>query len=84
MEITEVRIKLMEDNNERLLAFCGLEWDERCLDFAGRAGSVTSASVWDVREPLYQRSSGRARHYARELSPLATSLAARRGGLDSS
>jgi tetratricopeptide (TPR) repeat protein len=60
---------------ERLLAFCGLEWDERCLDFSAAGGSVTSASVWQVREALYQRSSGRARHYARELSALATYLA---------
>jgi Tfp pilus assembly protein PilF len=61
---------------QRLLGFCDLEWDERCLDFAAGRGSVASASVWQVREPLYQRSSGRARHYARELSALATYLAA--------
>lgn len=28
MEITEVRIKLMEDNNERLLAFCSVTFDD--------------------------------------------------------
>ena len=28
MEITEVRIKLMEDNNERLLAFCSITFDD--------------------------------------------------------
>ena len=28
MEITEVRIKLMEDNNERLLAFCSITLDD--------------------------------------------------------
>jgi tetratricopeptide (TPR) repeat protein len=61
---------------QRLLAFCDLEWSESCLDFAGRAGAVKSASVWQVREPLYQRSSGRARHYSRELAGLAADLAA--------
>jgi tetratricopeptide (TPR) repeat protein len=61
---------------QRLLAFCSLPWDERCLEFADRGGSVTSASVWQVREPLYQRSSGRARHYTRELTALAAHLAA--------
>jgi tetratricopeptide (TPR) repeat protein len=60
---------------QRLLAFCGLDWNEACLDFAQRAGSVKTASVWQVREALYQRSSGRARHYARELDPLAKYLA---------
>jgi tetratricopeptide (TPR) repeat protein len=59
----------------RLLTFCGLDWHEGCLDFARRAGSVKTASVWQVREALYQRSSGRARHYARELAALAASLA---------
>jgi stage V sporulation protein G len=28
VEITEVRIKLMEDNNERLLAFCSVTFDD--------------------------------------------------------
>jgi hypothetical protein len=59
---------------ERLLAFCGLPWSEACLDFAGRAASVKTASVWQVREALYQRASGRARHYARELAELAAEL----------
>jgi len=60
---------------QRLLAFCGLDWDESCLELERGGGSVTSASVWQVREPLYQRSSGRAAHYARELGALAAYLA---------
>jgi hypothetical protein len=36
---------------------------------------VKTASVWQVREPLYQSSSGRARHYARELAALTEDLA---------
>ena len=58
----------------RLLEFCGLPWDEAVLNFAGRAGSVRTASVWQVREPLYRHASGRARHYARELAALADYL----------
>ncbi len=60
---------------QRLVAFCGLDWDEACLDLAHGAGAVKTASVWQVREGLYQRSSGRSRHYARELAPLAAELA---------
>lgn len=59
---------------ERLLAFCGLEWDERCLTPQSAAGAVKTASVWQVRQPIYQSSSGRARHYARQLAPLAAWL----------
>jgi tetratricopeptide (TPR) repeat protein len=60
---------------QRLLAFCDLEWNESCLDFAGRAASVRSASVWQVRETLHGHSSGRARHYAAELAALGAYLA---------
>jgi tetratricopeptide (TPR) repeat protein len=60
---------------QRLLAFCGLDWNEACLEFAQRAGSVRTASVWQVRQGLYLRSSGRARHYARELETLTSYLA---------
>ncbi|HEX8256355.1 MAG TPA: sulfotransferase [Allosphingosinicella sp.] len=55
---------------EALLAFCGLPWDEACLSFHAAANVVKTASVWQVREPLYRRSSGRWRHYAAHLGPL--------------
>ena len=55
---------------ERLLAFLGLDWDPGCLAFHQLDNAVKTASVWQVREPLYQRSSGRARHYQRQLAPL--------------
>jgi hypothetical protein len=58
-----------------LLDFCGLEWDEACLSFAQRGNAVRTASVWQVRQPLYQHASGRARHYARQLEPLRAYLA---------
>jgi tetratricopeptide (TPR) repeat protein len=55
---------------ERLLAFCGLDWEENCMSFHRVSNAVKTASVWQVREPLYQRSSGRWRNYARHLDPL--------------
>jgi hypothetical protein len=60
---------------EKLLASLGLEWDERCLAPPPPGRAVKTASVWQVREPLYQRSSGRSRHYARELEELREYLA---------
>lgn len=59
---------------ERLLAFCGLDWEEDCMSFHRVSNSVKTASVWQVREPLYQRSSGRWRNYARHLEPLRAYL----------
>jgi tetratricopeptide (TPR) repeat protein len=60
---------------ESLLEFCGLPWDERCMRFHEAAGAVKTASVWQVREPLYQRSSGRWRNYAAQLAPVIEYLA---------
>jgi tetratricopeptide (TPR) repeat protein len=57
-----------------LLAHCGLDWDARCLEFHQARGSVKTASVWQVRQPLYQRSSGRWRNYERQLAPLRAML----------
>lgn len=55
---------------EQLLAFCGLEWEESCLAFHRVGNAVKTASVWQVREPLYGRSSGRWRNYAAQLAPV--------------
>jgi tetratricopeptide (TPR) repeat protein len=55
---------------EQLLAFCGLEWEESCLAFHRVDNAVKTASVWQVREPLYRRSSGRWRNYAAQLAPV--------------
>jgi lipoprotein NlpI len=63
---------------EKLLGFLGLDWDERCLAVPPAGRAIKTASVWQVREPLYQRSSGRARHYARELDELRGYLALER------
>lgn len=62
---------------ERLLAFCGLEWDDACLSFHRAKNLVKTASVWQVREPLYRRASGRWRHYERHIEPLRRELAER-------
>ena len=61
---------------ERLTRFCGLEWEEACLSFEQAARAVKTASVWQVRERLYQRSSGRWRNYAAHIAPLQAYLRA--------
>jgi tetratricopeptide (TPR) repeat protein len=60
---------------QALFEYCGVPWNESYLNFADRPGSVKTASVWQVRQGLHQRSSGRARHYAPELVALARDLA---------
>jgi hypothetical protein len=43
---------------------------------ATRSAAIRTASVWQVREPLYATSSGRSRNYGPELAPLREYLAA--------
>ncbi|MFZ5670915.1 MAG: tetratricopeptide repeat-containing sulfotransferase family protein [Pseudomonadota bacterium] len=54
----------------RLTAFLGLAPDAGMLDAHRRAGAVKTASVWQVREPLHRRASGRADRYARQTAAL--------------
>jgi Tfp pilus assembly protein PilF len=54
----------------RALDFIGLPFEAACLDFHKSSAPVKTASVWQVREPLYTRSSGRWRNYEKHLGPL--------------
>jgi len=58
------------------LAFLGLGWSDACLDFSRRSGIVKTASVWQVRQPLHRKSSGRWRHYAHHLERVRELLGA--------
>ncbi len=55
---------------ERLLAFLRLEWHEGCLEFQRNPTRVRTASVAQVRESLYTKSSRRWRNYRGHLEPL--------------
>ena len=65
----------LEGESRRLIAFLGLEWELRCLEFHRTPRVVTTASAWQVRQPLYDRSVGRWRNYRRHLAPLLERLA---------
>jgi tetratricopeptide (TPR) repeat protein len=55
---------------EPLLDFLELEWHEGCLEFHKTDNRVRTASVWQVRQPLYQQSKGRWNNYAAHLESL--------------
>ena len=65
-----------EATTRRLLAFCGLPWDARCLDFHQNAAPVATASSVQVRQPLYASSVGRWRRYGAALAPMRAILVA--------
>lgn len=50
-----------------VLSWLKLPWQDQCLAFHQRDNTVRTASVWQVRQPLYQRSSGRHQHYSKFL-----------------
>lgn len=59
---------------EELLTFLDLPWHEDCLQFHKLTNTVKTVSYWQVREPLYTRSSGRHRHYAEHLAAVTAYL----------
>ena len=69
------------DNIARALEFLQLDWHEDCLQFHQLGNRVRTASVHQVRQPLYQSSSGRWQHYAAAVTPLRDYLR-REGELD--
>ncbi len=64
----------LEGEARRLLEHCGLPWDPRCLAFHETRRSVRTASVDQVRQPLYRSSLQRWRRYERHLGPLIEAL----------
>ncbi len=64
-----------EPQTRRLIAACGLEWNDACLAPHRNTRKVETASVWQVRQPIYRTSVERWRRYEpwlgelRELAP---------------
>jgi hypothetical protein len=70
----------LEGQSRRLIEFLGLPWDPACLEFHRTPSSIQTASVWQVRQPLYQSSVGRWKHYEKHLGPLMKALDRGAGG----
>ncbi len=58
----------------RIIAHCGLPWNERCLSFHETDRPVRTASATQVRQPIYKSAIGRWRVYERHLGPLLGAL----------
>jgi tetratricopeptide (TPR) repeat protein len=69
---------LVKDPQQQFKALCeflGLPWPGEVPKVATRSTAIKTASVWQVREPLYSTSSGRSSHYLDELKELRQELA---------
>jgi tetratricopeptide (TPR) repeat protein len=65
----------VEGEARRLIAFVGLPWDAACLAFHTSPRAVRTASLAQVRRPVYTTSIARWRRYGAALDPLIAALA---------
>ena len=64
----------LEGQARRLLAHCGMPWEDTCLRYWETGRAIRTASSEQVRLPIYDSSVSRWRHYERELAPLVEIL----------
>lgn len=64
----------LEGEARRMLDYVGLEWDDRCLSFHKSKRTVRTASVAQVRQPIYKTSVERWRVYEPWIGPLLEAL----------
>ena len=63
-----------ESEVRRLLAYCGLPFEEQCLRFFENPRAVRTASSEQVRRPIYREGVDHWRHYEPWLGPLKSAL----------
>jgi tetratricopeptide (TPR) repeat protein len=75
----EIRYEDMVEDQEgsarRLLEWCQLDWHERVLDFHKTQRAVRTASVSQVRQPIYSTSIGRWKQWEPYIQPLIDEIA---------
>jgi hypothetical protein len=64
----------LETQARRIVAHCGLEWDDACLAFHRNERAVRTMSANQVRQPIYASSVGRWRAYESQLQALLDAL----------
>lgn len=69
----------LEGEARRLISYCGLPWDGRCLFFHQTKRLVKTASAVRVRQPLTGESIGRWQKYEAGLDPLLIELGMKPG-----
>jgi tetratricopeptide (TPR) repeat protein len=70
----EETVSDVEATARRLVEWCGLEWEPACVAFHEGSQPVRTASVSQVRQPIYRRSVGRWKHYEPSLGSVFDNL----------
>ncbi|HDZ22498.1 hypothetical protein LCGC14_0467740 [marine sediment metagenome] len=80
LDILEVPYEDLVDDQEglsrKIVDFCGLPWDQRCLEFHRNTRQVKTSSAVQVRKPIYKTSVARWRNFQRHLGPFVGQLSA--------
>jgi hypothetical protein len=63
-----------EGQARRIIEFIGLEWNDKCLEFHKSDRPVKTASVAQVRKPIYKSSVKRWAKYGDGLQPLVDAI----------
>jgi tetratricopeptide (TPR) repeat protein len=64
----------LETQVRRILDFCGLEFEQGCIDFYRNKRAVRTPSSEQVRQPIYQSGLEQWRNYETHLGPLKQAL----------
>jgi len=64
----------LEGQARRIIAYCGLDWDPRCLAFYETQRPVRTYSAMQVRQQIYNNAIGRWHRYSEFLGPLLAEL----------
>ena len=63
-----------EDGVKKLLNFCNLNWNTKCVEFYKNKNSVATASLAQVRQPIYKTSVASWKNYSPYLEDLKKNL----------
>jgi tetratricopeptide (TPR) repeat protein len=69
-------VESQETQSRRIMQFCGLTWDDRCLRFEENPSPVATASAVQVRAPIYRSALQRWKKYGTKLDALQNLLVA--------
>ncbi len=63
-----------EEKIKEIIKFCGLEWDENCLDHQKNTNPIKTLSINQANKPIYKTSINSSKFYEDKLSKLFSSL----------
>jgi len=64
-----------EIHTRNIIAHTGMDWDDECLNFHNSGTVVRTASMAQVRKPVYNSSVGKWTGYRQHLQPITSALA---------